>query len=489
MPPVAQNPSAGHARNTQLNPNKPNDGTAQTVREFITHKPSPAIVTTASHVGTHVLPRRFLGPMPENVVNSKELLEKRRRFRTMRKGALRRIRGDDEDLVDQVRRGSVAQAVQKIRIRRRGKHGEDIEEDVDLKSDGEDDSDDDDDEEDGRHRLRRKKKKKKRKDVWVGVSFDIGREFLKASRSASDDTAAPDGFVDQPVSETAVPPQRPSNPSRSTLGTFVTARTEISDIAGPSRPALTIPITNGNGYHLGDDMEPSPLGSPSPALTPRDPKIRDSQTSSMLPLIGAKKDDQDAHSRQGSKGKATIGLHEVSPDAKTNPSSLKKRLKSAIRKSPSEVIRSSTSVTQPISNGNNGLDHDTSRAKTVHFPVGSPEYIAAHENDEEPLRRGNKAPADPEAVLAREGNDAAGTSAGAAEEAMDNDQDNEEQEEDILPGEVIMRGEWYFSGRSSNELIQADRMLVHVGHHRDEDIGIFDEASQVRLLLDLRTSR
>ncbi len=440
MPPVAQKASGSHARYIDPpNPNRGTDTDAHITRESISHQPSPAIVTTTSHVGKHVLPRRFLGPMPEQVVNSDEAVEKRRRFANMRTAALRRIRRTDEDGLggqggfgDQGgRRESLGRVVRKIRVRRRNKHGEDVDEDVDL----EDAEDSDSEEFEGeRHRFGRKKKKK-RKHVWIGESFDVGREFLSAPKSAKNDTAAPDGFVDQSVSDTAVQPERPSNPSRSTLETFVTARTEMSVSATTSKSSLSFQDPVENGYHLNIDNTPSPLANPS--LAPQDNPVRNSQTSSMQPLIASS--PQKGEGPKFSKGKHILP-DTVSSSGHPTPSELKKRLKSAIRKSPAGPSRPAASAIHSVSKGG-GIDGNKVRAKTVHFPVGSPRDFsqALSYNNEQP-RKGNKAPADPEAVLARGGSDAAGTSAGAADEAIIHDS-SEEDEEDVLPGEVIMRGE------------------------------------------------
>jgi hypothetical protein len=56
--------------------------------------------------------------------------------------------------------------------------------------------------------------------------------------------------------------------------------------------------------------------------------------------------------------------------------------------------------------------------------------------DREPPRRGNKDPVNPLEVLEREGPAVAGTSAGAVEETVE-----EEEEDTIRAGQIIMRGE------------------------------------------------
>ncbi len=114
----------------------------------------------------------------------------------------------------------------------------------------------------------------------------------------------------------------------------------------------------------------------------------------------------------------------ASKSVKTAPAGLKTRLKSAIRLQSSPDIDRKASKTK--------LD----KAKTVQFPLDPVQRGIDDENEGDVVRKGNKKPVDPEDVLSREGEDAAGTSAGAAEEALQDDED----EEVLLPGEVIMRG-------------------------------------------------
>jgi hypothetical protein len=58
--------------------------------------------------------------------------------------------------------------------------------------------------------------------------------------------------------------------------------------------------------------------------------------------------------------------------------------------------------------------------------------------DKDSLVPGNKPPADPDDVLAREGEEAAGTSAGAQEAALEDDE--WDQEDAVELGGVVMRG-------------------------------------------------
>ena len=361
--------------------------------------------------------------MPENVINSDEVLKRRQRFRELRIRALREIRGDDEVVFGRsgdIREGSregVKRVVRKIRVRRRGKHGEEVVEDVDLESDGENESEGEDEGEQRRY-FRGKKKKKKRKDFWVGESFDIGREFLAAQKSAKDDTAVPDGFFDQPVSDTAAPPKRPTNTSRSTLQSFVNLQQQLE-----------------NGYGIVPSSIRQSLASP-------DRNVRNSQTSSMRPLLGVKLKEDEGRDSRVSKGKsAALAPYPAIPGVQPTPASLKKRLKSAIRKTPSLHVRSSSLTTTPDPNGRGQTDVSVNRAKTVHFPVGSPlQASRATCIEGEGPRKGNKEPADPRAVLARQGDDAVGTSSGAVEDAMAPDL-AEDDEDEVSPGGVIMRGE------------------------------------------------
>ena len=399
MPAVTHDPSTTHPPTLQPpDPNQIHDVTAHTTPGLITHQPSPAVLTTVSQNGAHVLPRRFLGPMPENVAHSAAREETRRRITELRQGALRRIRGED---VDGIGRSSkilgAVRIAQKVRIRRLGRHGEEVEEDVDIDPF-------DDGGEDG--------KKKKRKDVWVGDSFTIGREFLSLPPDGSKctepleqqlsrkallgDTKLPsaslpeDGCVSGPPGSSRQ--ARPSNSARSTLETFVTARTQVSKTAA-SHSSLSIDHS---------------------VLRPE--QVSRSRTSSTRPLMGDRLDD-DARPRS-----------QAGELSRTASGGLKKRLKSAIR-------RASVTPVRPTSDLGVCTTQRAVAAKTVHFPVQVPDLLGSVS---EGPRKGNKQPADPQSVLSREGGEAAGTSAGAAEEAMDTDED----EEDVLPGDVLMRGRW-----------------------------------------------
>jgi hypothetical protein len=89
MPSVPQARSGAQAPLTNPpDPDEAVDHHARLPTESISHQPSPAVIASSSHVNSHVLPRRFIGPMPEFVVNSEAVEEEYRRFRDLRSLAL-----------------------------------------------------------------------------------------------------------------------------------------------------------------------------------------------------------------------------------------------------------------------------------------------------------------------------------------------------------------------------------------------------------------
>ncbi|KAK4686458.1 hypothetical protein P7C73_g3664, partial [Tremellales sp. Uapishka_1] len=439
MPAIPQDPAAVTAPPAETpKPTIPNTAEVSTSTvPPVTPQPSPAVRASRSHVEVHILRRRFLGPMPEKVINSEEVVEKERRFRKLRRHALKHVMssGDAEGEEHRRRRRDF---IRKIR-----RHGRD------------DDSDfgDDDD------RWSKRKGKKTGKDVWVGESFDIGQEFFMEDSnggSSREDNGELDGegngdphgcqAADLSYEESSTP-KRPANESRATQETFVTARTRLS---GPSTSTLS--GHQPQGYTV-DDGAPRDPEDESVASLSR--KTRNSESSSTQHLVPADTASGDAPE----SSKAVKSLRRTS-------SGIGKKLKSAIRKQhPASVA-----VSEPLTNGNHV---ERSRSKTVQFPM-DPVQDTETEGEARP-RKGNKQPVNPEDVLAREGDDAAGTSAGAVEDMMEDEQE-EDDEGDILPGDVIMRGRlvWRYLW------LTADRMLVRVGHHREEDIHLFDEAAMRR---------
>lgn len=406
-----QSASASHPPNPNTGQLHPQSSHVQS----ISHQPSPAIIASASHTITHPLPRRFIGAIPESAANSPEAQEKHERLRAVRTAAVKRISG----VHDASRKGTKAlgdkrRSMQRsIRIRRTGNSGEVLEHEIPI------DVGSSDDEEQTRGWFG-KKGKQRRKDVWVGESFDIGREFKSAPTSVIPDniplreavsevnpTAGPSNVI------TPHPPIRPGSSSRQTTQeTFVTARTHTSG------RSIAESETSMNRLESIDDTHTL---RPARSIASVPTAHRDSHASSTEPLVANAPSMSPTISTK-SRGK----LRSLYPDLSSSKSTpnLRNRLKSAIRR-PSGADQSFSEV---------GRDTTVrGKSKTVQFPVELEHHI---EETAKPTP-GNKAPADPGDVLSREGEDAAGTSAGAAEEAMG---EEEEEEDPIMPGEVIMRG-------------------------------------------------
>jgi hypothetical protein len=148
---------------------------------------------------------------------------------------------------------------------------------------------------------------------------------------------------------------------------------------------------------------------------------RQSKASSLQPLLG-----------EGIGDAGPPKSHDVDEAAFGSISSTGlKRLKSAIRKP-------ATTVGQGRAPDANGRERGI-RSKSVSFPfdpVQAMDAAVAHQ----PPRQGDKPPKDPETVLAREGDAAQGTSAGAQEETLREDEWDDD-EEDLTPVSVLRRGE------------------------------------------------
>jgi hypothetical protein len=299
----------------------------------------------------------------------------------------------------------VSRNVRRVRVMRVGKLGEQVEQNVELESE--------DDVDEGDRHTKLGRKKKKRKDVWVGESFDIGREFKTGiAKQLAEDTAGPSKLVSNESRGWVT--NRPASSRTTTQESFVTARTEISTttesgIHAPLRP---------NGDAHGSSMS-------SPWDDEADSRPRHSGASSMQPLIGALSADEDTPSvkvNHKGKGKASTASLKAEPSGPK----FRTKLKSAIRKASVGTLKTEDlgRMTDKVESG--------AKAKTVQFPVDLEEHT---DGGEERPRKGNRAPVDPDEVLQREGDGAAGTSHLVVEQALE-----DEDEEDLLPGEVIMRG-------------------------------------------------
>jgi hypothetical protein len=185
--------------------------------------------------------------MPETVSNSQEAEIKKRRFRQLRKTALRKIKLVDEEGRRRGSRdfpngfgegsshhrhhnghgdghsGEVRRMVHRIRLRRRGHSGEVIDEDLDfdLELDSESDSSSEGEEQGQGHpsmsnkkSVKKKKKKKKKqkknwtdwKEVWVGESFNIGQEFVSSHSKPSGSSSS--GPLESPSPSTTLEEER-----------------------------------------------------------------------------------------------------------------------------------------------------------------------------------------------------------------------------------------------------------------------------------------
>jgi hypothetical protein len=367
--------------------------------------------------------------MPENVANSSAVEEKQRKIRDMRRKAVGKILGrPDNDAMHGTfgttdnRRG-VSKAVHRIRVRRKDKHGDEIEEDVELQ-------DEDEDEDVGRFSKLRGKKKQTRKDVWVGESFDIGQEF---SVSASGTGVMPRGEGDGPtangIHDTRSQYSRLSEPGRpapsrgTTQDTFVTARTHANSNYNDSSSMianLDQSMDDSSPPLIRADPDYRPSGSSTISLPPN---IRDSQGSSIQPLISHDpRPPTDNH-------ESSEGRDQVTPVKR--PPGFKNRFRSTVKQSPGGSTELN-SIASPLA-ARRAMTEPRVRSKSVQFHANP---VTMGGGDREPPRRGNKDPVNPLEVLEREGPAVAGTSAGAVEETVE-----EEEEDTIRAGQIIMRGE------------------------------------------------
>jgi len=417
MPSVNSQPgnNPSKTQSDPADPNHPNDSEPSTKAQ-ISIEPSPAIISSSSNVTAHILSRRFLGPMPENIAHSSEVQEKERKIRDMRRKAIGKILGrPGEDTIHgsfgttDDRRG-VSKVVHRIRVRRRNKHGEEVEEDVELE--------DDSDEESGRFSKFKGKKKQKRKDVWIGESFDIGQEFdIPAGRDRHEGDGPTANGIDEEASTNGT--NRPAPSRGTTQDTFVTARTHPNDSSSM--------IAN-----LDQDMDDSspPLGrddlAAERASTLSLPaNIRDSQGSSIQPLISNEPQQLDQHDDESNERRDLVTPVKKAPG-------FKNRFRSAVKQSPGGSTELNSIASPSIAK--RAMTEPRARSKSVQFNANP---VTHNEGGREPPRRGNKQPADPSEVLEREGSAVVGTSAGAVEETVE----DEANDDPTRVGSVIMRGE------------------------------------------------
>lgn len=375
-----------------------------------------------------------------------------------RKGSLRgALEGENDE-------GRIRGKLQKIKVLRRGRFGEDVEEEFEFDPTEIEGDDGDLTPRRGLHLNRnRNKGKGKGKERWDGESFDIGREFTTSSRIfKKQSNGSEDGhpLVEEPEDKTgtddrsAGPSRRTKRPKitpKSTQESFVTARTTFTQSLASSTSHLETPSEFRNRDQLGSSASDTSLVEPA--------GTRHSQSSSSRPLLGKGADDSLGPKPDGRE-------HDDTAPGDTGSKRLK-RLKSAIRKPGLN-----STLTMPPLSKNSPAKNDGMRSKSVTFPVDPASIMG----ERRVLQPGDKPPEDPEAVLAREGSEAEGTSAGAQESALE-----EEEWDEIDNGgrmnDVIMRGQLRLPSPLLHLIL--DRMLVKVGYHRDENLHDLDEAKQV----------
>ncbi|WRT67825.1 uncharacterized protein IL334_004799 [Kwoniella shivajii] len=464
-------------------------------------QPSPKVISSSSHIDKHFLPRRFLGAIPEKIVNSDETIENRKKFHQLRKNAISHLpllghthsedsfshfgndngNGNERDDV-----GLIREAAKRIKIRKRGKTDRVMDLDLDLDVGTPE-------ERQGQGRGKIKGGIGKGKDSWIGESFDIGREFLGSviheHEDADEEIQPPSSSSihqgdNQVVNEakgkggagggqSESVPSRPAVSTRTTQETFVTARTGFSSSRGEGASSskstldLNDTSTSAEGYQLTPQASLNGLSSSPGTITITN--IRDSTSSSTQPLVppSIKHRSQDSSDTV----KAIVTQNKSSNGLST-------RLKSALRKSSSKPENELYSTQSAIyaTSSNNQLSQQKqkqkqkdkqNKSKSVQFPIDpiqGPSSMKKVLGDDlnDHTTKGDKAPVDPAEVLERSGDEVAGTSHEAVEEALE--EEEEDWEEVRKPGEVILR----------------DRMLVRVGYHREDNVRGFDEASQRR---------
>ena len=460
------------------NPNIGNGNAAAGPRTV--HQPSP-VVASEHHHSPHVLHRRFIGPIPENIAYSPESEGKRKRLSGLRKNAVRRLKGQEEDnmgMVSAEERDKRRKFVSWSRKRRKAGQLTDEESEATVGA--------------GQQKGKGKGKEvQRRKDVWVGESFDIGREFRSGSGLSTPTTTQSDGIL-TPLSDgkdrrdakadasphgegsarhTSVTssngskghdaspdappddavddvdgglPQRPRPSRDTTQQTFVTARTEFSHSIVSEQPTEPLP------------KDISHLDIPNSSLRPRAsheslpshlelPNKRQSGSSSVQPLMGSITSNR-ASAPSSPKQSPTDMVKAPNPAALN----LRKKLKSAMRKRSKGKIRTVSEMPEaPGVNGYRVVSEVSSEderphrsglgrlgnSKSVQFPVDPVHTPTKPDGTDALLRKGDKEPADPAKVLLRAGQATEGTSAGVVEEAM-----AETEEEAFVPGQIIMRG-------------------------------------------------
>lgn len=408
-------------------------------------KPSPAIVKQIppprppADPSLHVLPRRFLGPIPEKVLNSSHLEEKRRHFYDLRRRAAYKVRheligrkdslsGLEEDDADE---GIIRRAALKIRVTGLDRD-EDREENLGPESDHESET--------------YGPQTTVGKEVWFGESFDIGREFVsegfdndEPSLLATRDRQAVrrSGSMDRNRTQKHTQhqrhlvPHRPSNATRSTEETFFTARSRNSK-GEPNSLSRFSTSTSDRPAHCRVMIESSIDGCPTPALE-HTPDTQLSPSSSVQPLIRSTQNHADQRPPQWTGPNTKKGKGPADQSVSSSTFAVPQKLKSAFRHASESPVGGAVELP--------GIDKSRAtdlpqRSKSVQFPM-DPTHPVASETGKMKVR-GRNIPVDPNTVLSRAGEEAQGTSSGAAADAMA--EEDKPQEPLALQGNVLYKG-------------------------------------------------
>jgi hypothetical protein len=431
-----------------------------------TPQPAPPLISSTSHASLHLLPRRFIGSLPETVIHSDEVLDAKSHLDRVKSKALR--------------------------------HGSKVRQKLGMYDDNSEEDEGDEEDEGVLSQIPRLRhnKPQQRRDVWVGTSFNIGQEFnlrsspTSAARSASDLPKSTEELADRPYvapgapepilvdinrdeppeagpsqpirMQTASPPQRPEFGSVA-KESFHTARTHFPSALSrsPSRtgPAESSPTTQYGDLQLERRTSPEPLQSPhtgeGSCIPAGEQSVRSSSSltnlnarkmsgnSSTAPLV----DQANGDGRRMGLATEPSDIQQKASQHQELKTSLPKRLKSVLKKSHKD------SATLP----EDGLGHASSSAtdiparpaKTVQFPVNPTSGLRNPNtvySSQATLSNGNSTPADPQDVLERSGGEVYGTSAGVVQAATGTTDglpvEVDDDEEIILPGSVLMRGEF-----------------------------------------------
>ena len=302
------------------------------------------------------------------------------------------------------------------------------------------------------------------------------------------------------------PPRRPSlmESTSSVAQSFQTARTHLSSVINPNLSTTSVDEAAKDVYPetiiLWNNSPQSLEGEPTPAIPTDDfslskpgaPGNGINQSLRSTPTLRPREIEVPANSASEDEGSSTRNLIPdnvahltgterpgLSHMAITTPGKLETRStgtavggetikgKDNIQQKLRSALKSGKSKVEHPDRSHDVVSSMTRRPKTVQFPPTDESVISSF-----PARASNSSRADdrsvhdrplnPKKVLARSGDEVEGTSAGVVEAAA-SQREEEGEEDDITPGQVVMR----------------DRMLVRVSHSRDSGMVAYDEEIEV----------